>query len=165
MENVEGLVEPLRIIDAEINKENPSAHSCLEDHFKKQFFAKNKGRIACWNGLQSSMKDKNNIYSRNGHNYMISNCATRIETYLMQAVDKKMPVADDKFTKDLPLDHETIDFGFNDEKMINFKTNLLTHGVAGFMHFGFKYATEKSRIPNEKKRMFLQVTLEIRRKK
>ncbi|KAG2393900.1 hypothetical protein C9374_003664 [Naegleria lovaniensis] len=149
VEDVERFIESLRTIDHEINKKNPSANSNFESQFKVEFFSKNKGRVGCWDG-KTSVIDKNKIYSRDGYNYIVSNYATAIETYFMQAVDKILPVADDKFTSDLPQHYETIEYGFNDPKLVNFRTNLLANGVGGFLHFGFKYEIERA--PSSQKR-------------
>ncbi|EFC41850.1 hypothetical protein NAEGRDRAFT_58724 [Naegleria gruberi] len=148
--DVEGFVDYLRLIDSKVNGN-------LEKNFKQSFFSKNKARVGCWDGLTRNI-DRNKIYSRNGYNYMISNYATAIETYFMQALDKIRPVSDIKFTQDLPKEgYQTIENGF-DSKMISFRTNMLANGVGGFIHFGFKYdlnryekMKQKQQTPKRKK--------------
>ena len=141
VKNVEQLIDNLKTIDQEIRMTGHESH--FEKSFKEEFFSKHMGRVSCWDGM-SRVIDKNKIYSKERYNYMVSNYSTGIETYFMPAIYKIMPVADEQFVNDVDLpNNETIQNGF-DPKMINFRTNLLAHGVGGFLHFGFKYEVARA---------------------
>ncbi|EFC39757.1 predicted protein [Naegleria gruberi] len=132
--DISPFLENLKIVDNEINLRKKQT-SNLESTFKSSFFSMNKGRVSCYDGRDTkSYGDK--IYSREGFNYMISNGVSGVETFYLPSMKDILPIPDNLIMK--KYDESNQDFNLK-TLMLKFRCNMLSNGVGGFFHVGFKF--------------------------